>query len=177
MATKVEVADDVWKSISDTLADLDLRNQVLNTSEPLNDDTYDSVEGLMQDTLGMRGWRKIPQDLKKSLVKAVFEYNKNPKYLTPESPLEEGPLDGPKEQGTLSEDMRARYENLIITEYTDAIDSNGEHLSKNAIDKVQGSLAYTSDADIRRMVDMIRKSCRENGCMMLNEEGLPQLGC
>ncbi len=177
MATKVEVADDVWKSISDTLADLDLRNQVLNTSEPLNDDTYDSVEGLMQDTLGMRGWRKIPQDLKKSLVKAVFEYNKNPKYLTPESPLEEGPLDGPKEQGTLSEDMRARYENLIVAEYIDAIDSNGERLSKNAIDKVQGSLAYTSDADIRRMVDMIRKSCRENGCMMLNEEGLPQLGC
>ena len=173
-----EADSETMTEASDKLLDLDLRNQVLDKDDPLNDDTYDSVDEIMEEALGRRAWRKCSNDLKESLVKAVFDYNKNPKYLPTKPVIVEDPLEGDNTTYSLPTSMRKFYEEMIVSEYVAAIQRQlGRAMPAADIAGMKTIITGKSDRDIQDTVDSLKKVCRKDGVMMLDEEGNPLMGC
>lgn len=167
-----------YEDASNKLSELDLRNQVLNEDNPLNDDTYDSVEEIMEGALGRRTWRNLSKELKDSLVSAVFEYNKNPKYLESQSQIQEDPVEGSDESVTLTKATRAYMEQQIAREFIAASERlMGEKMQEEDIAKMKQGLSNYSDKDINDTVQDIMKACKENGVIMLDEDGNMMMGC
>ena len=168
-----------WESTLNNLLDADLRNQVLNEDDSLNDETFDAVEGIMMDAIGRRAWRKCSENLKEDLVSAIFEYNKNPKYLEVQSQVQaEGPLEGSNEPVVLPKAVRAYMEQQIAREFIAATERIiGDRMAPEDIEGIKQALTTKSDEDINDTVQDLMKACRENGVLILDKDGNMMFGC
>lgn len=165
-----------WEDTLTKLLELDLKEQVKEENDPINDTTYDAVDEIMKSS---KAWKRggLAQEQKNNLVSAIFEYNKNPKYLTPPSPVSEDPLVGGNGTSGLSPAIRQSYENIIIAEYSNAVDSAGVPISNTTAQKIAESFKESSDAEISTLVNMCLNACRKDGCMILDKNGLPTKAC
>jgi hypothetical protein len=173
-----ETAPETIEEVTDKLLGLDLREQVLNEEDPLNDDTFDTVEEIMRDTLGGRVWRKCSNDLKEALVKAVFDYNKNPKYLPTKASVAEDPLpeEGKGEGFSMSTGIRDLAEEYIVNEFIKALQKHsGQTMPAEEIAALKAQVAIQSDKNIRDTVESLKNKVKrgEDGVMALNENGQP----
>lgn len=163
----------------DKLINEDLRSQVENSDDSLNDDVYDFVEEVMEDALGRRAWRNIDSSTKESLVSAVFDFNKNPKYLETQSQVQaEDPLKGSNEPVVLPKAVRTYMEQQIAREFIAATERIiGDKMALEDIEGMKHALTTKSDKDINDTVQDLMKACRENGVIMLDAEGNMMFGC
>ena len=175
----IEVSD--WNALLDNLLDLDLRNQVLNEENPYSDTVYDVVDGIMGKALGRRNWARYDNDLKDALVYTIFEYNKNPTYLEPESSVNaEGQS---AERGDVSLGaLRETYEKNILSEFLKALDKEYTRLGLPIHNKADEEnflkiIKTKSDKDIAETVASIMTACREDGVIVLDENGNPKQSC
>lgn len=166
-----------WEEALDNLLDLDLRDQVLNEDDPLNDDTYDAVEEVVKDTVGKPIWRRCGDALKESLIKAVFDYNKNPKYLKMESPVQSEGSNEELPTSYLNSTVRNILEQTIIKEYIAAFKYRDNGISEDMIKAIEETTKNSSDTDLQDTIADIAKACRENGILMLDADGNLQYGC
>ena len=168
-----------WESTLSSLLDADLRNQVLNEDDSLNDETFDAVEEIMMNAVGRRAWRKCSENLKEDLVSAIFEYNKNPKYLETQSQVQaENLLEGSNEPVVLSKAVRAYMEQQIAREFIAATERIiGGKMEAEDIEGMKQALTTKSDEDINDTVQDLMRACRENGVIMLDADGNMMFGC
>ena len=133
----------------------------------------------MEDALGRRAWRNIDSSTKESLVSAVFDFNKNPKYLETQSQVQaEDPLEGSNEPVVLPKAVRTYMEQQIAREFIAATERIiGDKMAPEDIEGMKHALTTKSDKDINDTVQDLMKACRENGVIMLDAEGNMMFGC
>lgn len=111
------------------------------------------------------------------------EPQRNEKYISrddtplqteqqPESPTE------PKNSGNGNLDaLRQMAEDYIFNEFVKAVEKKNGAMTAEDKQGLRDTIAKSNTEDLNDTVDAIRKACRENGVMMLDEEGNPMMGC
>ena len=111
------------------------------------------------------------------------EPQRNEKYISrddtplqteqqPESPTE------PKNSGNGNLDaLRQMAEDYIFNEFVKAVERKNGAMTAEDKQGLRNTIAKSSTEDLNDTVDAIRKACRENGVMMLDEKGNPMKGC
>lgn len=166
-----------WEDALDKILNIDLRDQVLNEEDPLNDDTYDTVEDIMIEFIGKKAWRRLDSNLKDALVSSIFEYNKNPKYLETESPVQAESSNEGTPALSLNSVVRKILEDSVIEEYIAAFKKRDNGISDKVIKAIEENTRSSSDQDLQDTVADIAKACRENGILMLDDKGHLTFGC
>ena len=72
---------------------------------------------------------------------------------------------------------RQQMEDYIFDEYIRAVEAQLGPQAAEDKEKMRNFLTQGSDEDIATTVDMIKKACRQNGVMMLDDQGNPMQGC
>ena len=73
---------------------------------------------------------------------------------------------------------RQQMEEYFFEEYVKAVEAkNGSAMPVEDKQNIKAMLSQNSDEDLTTAVQMIRQACRENGVMMLDDQGNPMQGC
>lgn len=163
-----------WESILNTLINTDLTEEVKDSDDPLNDDVWDFVE----DNMRGREWRKCSDEVKKALVSAVFEYNKNPKYLPEESPV--GPEDPTGDTGSFA--LPGTVRNILIDtflkDYISGLEKrDGIPPRREDIEGIKRAIAAQTDKDLMEGIEALKKSYDKEGVATLDSNGNPIAMC
>lgn len=159
-----------WDSILNTLIDTDLTEEVKDSDDPLNDDIWDFVE----DNMRGRAWRKCSDEMKEALVSAIFEYNKNPKYLSEESPV--GPEDPTGDIGSfaLPETVREVLINDFLKDYFAGMEKrDGRPPRKEDIEGIKRAVTNSADKVLVDSLAALKRSYDKDGVATLDEDGNP----
>lgn len=72
---------------------------------------------------------------------------------------------------------RQQMEDYIFDEYIKAVEAQMGPQAAEDKEKMKNFLSQGSDEDITATVNMIKRACRQNGVMMLDDQGNPMQGC
>lgn len=72
---------------------------------------------------------------------------------------------------------RQEMENYIFEEYIKAVEAKLGQQKAEDIQAMRASFANNTDQELIDAILMIRKACRQNGVMMLDDQGNPMMGC
>jgi hypothetical protein len=124
---------------------------------------------------------KMSTELENRLIEAIYNRNNNTQTAgpsnsnfgaSPESLIERG--NGNANGINMS---RQQMEDYIFDEYVKAVEAKEGPLAPEDKQNMRAEMSQGSDEDIAIAVQMIRKACRQNGIMVLDEEGNPMQGC
>lgn len=165
-----------WETMLNDLIEADLTETewFQDSDDPLNDDVWDFVD----DTMHGRAWRKCSEEAKEALVSAVFEYNKNPKYLLEESSVD--PEDPTGDTGSLVFQRIDRNSliNKFLKDYIAGLKKrDGISPREEDIEGIKKALEQSTDKEINDAIDDLKKSYGKDGVATLDEEGRPLSMC
>ena len=72
---------------------------------------------------------------------------------------------------------RQQMENYVFGEFVKAIEAKNGPMNAEDRYNMQSAIEVASDQDLADTVADIRRACRKNGVMMLDDEGNPMQGC
>ena len=75
--------------------------------------------------------------------------------------------------------LRKAIEDQVFTEYLNAYIGNGLIMAEDteAIEAIRNTLRSETDDELAAEVELIRKGCRKNGVLMMDDEGHLKQGC
>ena len=165
-----------WDSIQEQLLNLDLREAVKNTEDYDVDELWDAVEDIM--TNNRKIWRKSNEDMKESLVSAIYNFNKNPTYLPTGSPVQAEDPNADITSLVIPDGARQYLEETIAREFIAAVEmSQGEEMQPEDIQGLKQKIHSSSDQDIMDTINDLKEACRKDGVVMLDKDGNMMKGC
>lgn len=92
--------------------------------------------------------------------------------------VEQSPLTEASNSNGVDVNMtRQQMEDYIFEEYIRAVEATNGPMAPEDKQGVRNKLSQNTDEDLSTAIEMIRKACRKNGVMMLDENGNPMQGC
>ena len=163
-----------WDAIQEQLLNLDLREEVKDAKDYDVDEVWDAVENIVKG----RAWRKSSEEMKETLISAIFDYNKNPTYLPTESPVQAEDPNANTTSLTIHEGTRQYLEEAIAREFIAAVEmSHGEKMLPEDIEGLKRQIHSSSDQDIMDTINDLKEACRKDGVVMLDKDGNMMKGC
>jgi len=89
----------------------------------------------------------------------------------------ENPTGNPGNAGPQIKSIKQQMEEEIFKEYIAARAYKGSSLDQEEKDNLRASLANLSETDLRDTIKAIKTACRENGILLLNDQGDLMQGC
>ena len=179
----INAISNLRNSVPDQTVNWDaIRDDLLNVNPADFISTFTRAAGIFLKNGAATFWRNIKESQRKAIADALNDYNKSnvtsgqtspsPVNPTPESLIERG--NGNANGINMS---RQQMEDYIFSEYVKAVEAKEGPLAPEDKQNMRAEMSQGSDEDIAIAVQMIRKACRQNGIMVLDEEGNPMQGC
>lgn len=89
----------------------------------------------------------------------------------------ESPIDSKNTGNGNLDALRQMAEDYIFNEFVKAVERKNGTMTAEDKQGLKNTIIKSSTEDLNDTVDVIRKACRENGVMMLDDEGNPMMGC